>query len=643
MGWWIVLCAVLGAIFVIVAILFWQLFRYQKSVRPELPLRMPDGIPLLIQNDLPYPSYFSFTSNPIIDLSGDWQFGVGNVLAKTDIPLKTVQIPVSFNTFGSELAEYQGPFSYVRRFNMDAVEDRLYRLCFKGVGGCCSVYLNDKKLCDNTDSYQPFYFNATSALQTGENVLIVVGDNTPTETTLPLKQFEGHRPGWHLYAGVTKGVLLEALPADYCVNLRVSAANQTLSGSAVFAGRPQSCTIRLMDGERTIAEQGLSLFEHGDYSTAKFTFDRLGGIEPWNPDSPKLYTLEAQTEEEHVRISVGFRKWSVENAALKLNGKPFCVRGVCLHEEDVALGASLDKRTVARNLDLARELGCNFVRLAHYPHSDEALDYCDEKGLCCWSEIPNYQAGLGFVQLLFGKSERLKKRVTLHSVRQGIQGTRQLVDERYLTNAGVQVAKMVIRNQNRPSVTFWGVGNECYSFTPASWDALRFLRDTVRLFDPARFVGYASFTAPVITRRFEKSFQVFDFVCANEYYGWYYGETDDCGAFWSALQKKYHKPMLCTETGSDARQGAQGVDLIGRNANSEDYQVCQLSRHIRLKDDVPMYCGTCIWVLKDFYCEEYGEGDLVPYFNAKGLVSSDYRKKKAFAAVAELYSEERSE
>lgn len=643
MGWWIVLCAVLGAIFVIVSILFWQLFRYQKSVRPELPLRMLGGIPLLIQNELPYPSYFSFTSNTIIDLSGDWQFGVGSVLAKKDLPLKTVQIPVSFNTFGSELAEYQGPFSYVRRFNMDAVEDRLYRLCFKGVGGCCSVYLNDKKLCDNTDSYQPFYCNATGALQAGENVLIVVGDNTPTETTLPPRQFEGHRPGWHLYAGVTKGVLLEALPADYCVNLRVSAVNHTLSGSAVFAGRPQRCEIRLSDGGRTIAEQELVLFGHDDYSTAKFTFDRLSGIEPWSPESPKLYTLEAQTEAENVCISVGFREWSVENAALKLNGKPFCVRGVCLHEEDVALGASLDKRAVARNLDLARELGCNFVRLAHYPHSDEALDYCDEKGLCCWSEIPNYQAGLGLVQLLFGKSERLKKRITLCAVRQGILGTRQLVDERYLTDAGVQVAKMVIRNQNRPSVTFWGVGNECYSFTPASRDALHFLRDTVRLFDPARFVGYASFTAPTITRRFEKSFQVFDFVCANEYYGWYYGKAEDCGAFWNALQKKYRKPMLCTETGSDARQGAQGVDLIGRKANSEDYQASLLSRHIRLKDDVPMYCGTCVWALKDFYCEEYGEGDIVPYFNAKGLVSSDYRKKKAFAAVAGSYSKERSE
>ena len=101
--------------------------------------------------------------------------------------------------------------------------------------------------------------------------------------------------------------------------------------------------------------------------------------------------------------------------------------------------------------------------------------------------------------------------------------------------------------------------------------------------------------------------------------------------------------MLCTETGSDARLGVQGVDLPGRNANSEDYQARLLSRHIRLQGDVPAYCGTCIWALKDFYCEEYGAEDLVPYFNPKGLVSADYRKKKAFAAVAELYSGANSE
>jgi beta-glucuronidase len=637
MGWWIVPCVLLGVTCCILIYLLWQLFGYRRKVEPKLPLQWLDGIPLLMQNGLPYPGRFSYTGDPVMDLDGEWLFGVGNALLDGELPLEKVRVPVSFNTLGTEYADYQGVFSYVKRFQVDKEEGRLYRLCFKGVGGVSSVYLNGRKLCDNTDSYQPFYCDATGALRAGENVLTVVGDNTPSETTLPLKQFEGHKAGWHLYAGITKSVKLETLPENYCVDLRLSSGEQTLSGNVIFAGRPHGCAIRLLDGERVLAGKTLVLRENGGYATAAFSFECLRGIEPWSPDAPKLYTVEVRSDAQIVCVSTGFRELCTEKGTIRLNGNPFAVRGICLHEEDIVQGASLERQAIERNLDLVRALGCNFARLAHYPHSDEALDYCDEKGLLCWCEIPNYQAGLGLIQLLFGKSERLKKRMTLRTVWQGVSGTKQLLDERYLANAGIQLAKMVIRNQNRPCVAFWGAGNECFSYTPASRDALCFLRDTVLLFDAARFVGYAAFTAPGVTKRFEKSFQVFDFVCVNEYYGWYYGQTDDCAAFWSGLQNKYRKPMLCTETGSDARQGAQGIDLPERNANSEDYQSSLLSRHIRLQKDVPGYCGTCIWALKDFYCDEYGAEDLVPYFNAKGLVSSSYKKKKAFDTVAEMY------
>jgi len=637
MDWWAILLVILGVASLAVAFAFWGLFGYRRKVRVKLPLRDVDGIPVLIQNGLPYPSGFAFTGNPKTDLNGEWLFGIGNILLDRGIFLKKVHVPVSFNTFGSEYQDYRGTFSYVKRFYADVAPDRLYRLCFKGVGGRCGVYLNGQKLCGNTDSYQPFYCDATGALKTGENTLIVTGDNTPSETTLPPKQFEGHKPGWHLYAGITRSVELEALPLRYCVNLRVSAGEHAISGGVVYAGNPGGCTIRLLDGERILAETRLVLHESDGFSAAEFAFEQPDNIETWTQKTPKLYMLEAKTDEETVRVSTGFRKWSRGQERIFLNGEPFTVRGVCLHEEDIALGASLTKQAAARNLDLARSLGCNFVRMAHYPHADEAFDYCDENGLCCWCEIPNYQAGLGLVQMLFGKSEQRKKRFSLRAVRKGVLRTRQMLNETYLTDAGTQLAKMVIRNQNRPCVAFWGVGNECFSYTPASRNALRFLRDTVRLIDPERFVGYAAFTAPPITLRLEKSFRVFDFVCANEYYGWYYGEMDDCAAFWSALAKKYHKPMLCTETGSDAKRGAQGVDLPGRGANSEAYQTRLLSRHIRLCEEIPGYCGTCIWALKDFLCEEYGVGDLVPYFNAKGLVSSDYRKKEAFDAVAGLY------
>ncbi|MEN6594051.1 MAG: glycoside hydrolase family 2 TIM barrel-domain containing protein [Clostridiaceae bacterium] len=637
MGWWVVPCVVLGIIVSMLLFVAWQLFGYRTKVHPALPLQRLNGIPLLIQNELPYPGYFSSTSHPVIPLSGDWLFSIGNVLSDPTVALREVQVPVCFNTFGSEYAEYEGAFSYVKKFHLPAVENGLYRLCFKSVGGNCSVYLNSRKMCENNDSYQPFYCDITNAITAGENTLVVVGNNTPTATTLPPRQFAGARPGWHLYAGITKDVQVEVLPPNYCVSLHVSADDRRLSGSVVFSGNPQSCIICLLDDGKPLAEKRVILKTNGDYSTAEFAFDHLPGIEQWCPAHPKQYTLEARTEAETVAVTAGFRSMEAGEETFLLNGSPLPLRGICLHEEDISLGSSLDKSSIERNLGLVRELGCNFVRLAHYPHADETLDFCDKQGLCCWCEIPNYQAGLGFVQQLFGKSKQLKKRVTLAAIWQSILGTKQLVNEEYLTNAGIQLAKMVIRNQNRPSVAFWGVGNECFTYTPASRDALRFLRETVHTFDQTRLTGYAAFTIPAITQRFEKSFQVFDLVCANEYFGWYYGQIEDCQAFWESLQKKYHKPMLCTETGSDSARDAQGVDLPGRQANSEDYQVRMLLRHLRLQHDVPAFYGACIWVLKDFYCDEYGAEDLVPYMNPKGLVTSSYQKKKAFDTVADFY------
>ncbi|HWP22093.1 MAG TPA: glycoside hydrolase family 2 TIM barrel-domain containing protein [Candidatus Cryosericum sp.] len=637
MGWLLALLSVLGVIVCLVLCVVWQMFWYDKKPRIALPLERPNGIPVLLQNGLPYPGSFSRTSNPVLHLDGTWRFAPGSVLENPALPLKEVQIPFSFNNFGSELASYQGLFSFVKTFHLDAVEEGLYRLCLKSVGGRCSVYLNGRKLCDSTDSYQPVFCDATEALRPGENTLIVAGDNTLTKETLPPSLFAGSKPGWHVYAGINKSVLLERLPEQYCVRLQIAAGEERLRGEAVFAGCPKTCRFRLLDGERVLAEREYVLVPSGQYSTAVFSLERPAELENWTPENPKLYLLEAQTGTETVVITTGFRSVRTSAEAILLNEAPFTVKGVCMHEEDIRLGSALDAAAVERNLSLAQELGCNFIRLAHYPHGEEALDSCDRKGICSWSEIPNYQAGLGFIQRLFGKSKLLKQRVTAARIVKSILETKQLTNRRYLTEAGVQLAKMVIRNLNHPSVLFWGVGNECYSYTPASHRALRFLKNTVQAFDRTRLVGYAAFTIPGVTQRFERSFSEFDVVCANEYCGWYYGRAEDSEAFWQSLRQKYHKPMLCTETGSDARFGAEGVDLPKKNVNSEDYQVRVLTQHLQLLDKVQGYCGTCIWTLKDFYCDEYGSDDIVPFCNAKGLVSSDYQKKKAFSAVRDIF------
>ena len=139
---WVVLFAVLGVVVCLLLFVIWQLFGVRRAPRPKLPLERPNGLPVLLQNGLPYPGCFARTSNSARSLDGDWRFGLGDVILNPAIELREVSVPVSFNTLGSELAFYQGPFSYVKTFYVDALGPGLDRLCLKSVGGICSVTLN---------------------------------------------------------------------------------------------------------------------------------------------------------------------------------------------------------------------------------------------------------------------------------------------------------------------------------------------------------------------------------------------------------------------------------------------------------------------------------------------------------------------
>ena len=73
-------------------------------------------------------------------------------------------------------------------------------------------------------------------------------------------------------------------------------------------------------------------------------------------------------------------------------GKEIFLKGISCHEESVENGKALSIDEIRENLKIAKELGCNFVRLAHYPHSRETARLADELGMMLWEEIPVYWA-----------------------------------------------------------------------------------------------------------------------------------------------------------------------------------------------------------------------------------------------------------
>src|SRR5690606_33174740 len=114
-------------------------------------------------------------------------------------------------------------------------------------------------------------------------------------------------------------------------------------------------------------------------------------LQLWQPEDPKLYKIRLIAAQDTLDDEVGFRTIEVNEDNILLNGKPVFLRGVCIHEEAPFGGGRAYNVTQDHSLlKWARELGCNFVRLAHYPHNEAMIREAERMGILVWSEIPVY-------------------------------------------------------------------------------------------------------------------------------------------------------------------------------------------------------------------------------------------------------------
>src|SRR5690554_7119533 len=164
-------------------------------------------------------------------------------------------------------------------------------------------------------------------------------------------------------------------------------------------------------------------------------------------------------QENRITDYTGFREIRVAGTEILLNGKPVFLKGICYHEESVTNGKALSEEEIIENIKLAKELGCNYIRLAHYPHSGQTARLADRLGVMLWEEIPVYWA------IDFTNRETYR-------------------------DAENQLTELITRDKNRPSVIIWSVGNE----NPDTDARFRFMNSLVqkaKKLDPTRPVSAA--------------------------------------------------------------------------------------------------------------------------------------------------------
>jgi beta-glucuronidase len=255
-------------------------------------------------------------------------------------------------------------------------------------------------------------------------------------------------------------------------------------------------------------------------------------------------------------------------------------------------------------LGWVRELGGNYVRLAHYPHDERMTRLADRLGMLVWSEIPVYWA---------------------------VEFDNPLV----LTKAKQQLHSMIRRDRDKASVVLWSVANET-PMTPARIEFLKALVAQTREEDPTRLV-----TAALLVRAEGRTKiiddplgEVLDVIGFNEYIGWYEQTPEDADQ--TTWKVGYDKPLIVSEFGGEAKFGLRG-DPDTRW--TEDYQANLYRHQLNMLKGITQLRGMSPWILMDFRSPRRPLPEIQDFFNRKGLISDQGEKKEAFYVLQAAYKE----
>ena len=424
------------------------------------------------------------------------------------------------NTQDQRLFFYEGTVWLKRSFEFHPEAGRRTLLYFGAVNYDAHVYVNGQKAGHHQGGFTPFNYDVTDLLKDGENQVIVKVDNKRHPEDVPTQIFD-----WWNYGGITRDVLLVSVAPTYVENYKLqltSLEGRLLQFSVKLNKAEAGHTITLRIPELKIVKK-LTTSDDGSATISMKAKPQL-----WSPENPKLYKVEIQLGDETISDEIGFRTIETRGKQILLNGEPIFLKGISIHEEKPNGGGRANSTEDAHTLlSWAKELGCNYVRLAHYPHNEYAVREAERMGILVWSEIPVYWTIAWTNPATYANAER-------------------------------QLDDMIARDQNRANVIIWSIANE----TPHSAERDQFLGnlakharqlDSTRLISMAMEVTGASNYHNILH---DNMSDLVDVVSFNQYIGWYRDVNDASKMTWEI---PYDKPVIISEFGGGAKYGLHGA------------------------------------------------------------------------------------
>ena len=522
----------------------------------------------------------------------------------------TLKVPGDWNTQRPDLFYYEGVVWYQKNFDFTPAP---YTRTFLHIGAAnyrSFVWVNTHKVCEHEGGFTPFDCDVTSILHAGSNFVVLTVDNTRLADGVPTLQTD-----WWNYGGLTRDVSLVTVPEQFIddYDLHLSRTDHNLiEGYIHVEGAPPGAQVTVSIPELK-AKATLTI----DASSRAAISLPVQHLTLWSPENPKLYRVElaaGEGKQDSLTDEVGFRTIETRGTQILLNGQPVFLRGISIHAEaPYRTGRAYSEKDVDTLLGWAKELGCNYVRLAHYPHDERMTRAADRLGLMVWSEIPDYWA-------------------------------LQFDNPAVLAKSKQQLSEMIRRDRDKASIILWSVANETPT-NPARTQYLTTMATLTHQLDPTRLV-----TAALLVRT-EKNpaggttkiiddplGQVLDVIGANEYIGWY--EQDLKGIDSTTWDIRYQKPLIMSEWGADARVGLHAPSGVEPPPIwTEEYQADLYRHQIAMLNKIPQLRGTSPWILMDFRSPRRLNSGIQDNFNRKGLISDQGIKKPAFLVLEKAYQD----
>lgn len=540
-----------------------------------------------------------------------------------DTEWTSVNIPHTFNLDAYRQPNYyQGKGLYRRVLTLPEVDPhRRYYLKIDAASKAAEVTVNGKSAGSHAGGYTAFVVDVTDYIQK-ENIIEITVDNGRKDITPISADFT-------FWGGIYRDVWLVSTPEQH---FRMD----NMGSDGVFVSTPEvngqrgkiqvkgevtndaetSVTLEVQNqiyspqGDLLQTRKQKAKLKAGETREFGYVSDVIANPDLWSPETPSLYKVKTQllnpkTNEviDEKTNKVGFRWFAFDgNKGFSLNGKPYKLRGVNRHQDQAPVGVALDDEAHRRDIRLIKELGCNFIRISHYPQDDAIVEMCDELGLLAWEEIP------------------------IINIVPDTPG--------YADNCELNLREMIRQHYNHPSIIAWGYMNEILLTVPPvdspEWQPCK--ERTVALAQRLEAALKEEDSSRVSVMAFnmtnlynEIGLDLEDVVGWNLYQGWYVDKLEDFNKWCEDQHRRYpHHPMIISEWGAGSDRRLHTTE--GRAFDfSMEYQQTYVEHYLPFIEEKEWISGCTYWNFIDFNVAARQES--MPRVNNKGLFYNDRTPK----------------